>query len=254
MKNYIYLESDTKIKFAKNENNENNGVFLYYYLYANSENNDFFDNFSFVCPFSITICYFSCKTCIPNKIPSLEKHFCTSCINGYYSKDIHTPEGFNCIICHKSCKSCINEYSCNSCKEDYYFKSDINNNIINNGICYNSELEHYYLDNNVNIENNGEIITSVYKPCYKSCQTCLSAGTYENNNCKICKPGKKKYPFNEYQCTLDKQDCLNNNLYWKFDNDNIECISDCDKYIIVFGDNKGQCIDDCQNFNDPYLT
>ena len=243
------VPTGTEIKFSKKEKS---GVFQNYYLYANSENN--VENFSFVCPITITICYFSCQTCVSNKTPSFEQHFCTSCIKYYSPKNNEENNigGYNCYLnnCDTSCKYCTSENFCESCKEGYYFKSDINN-LISKDICY-KDLENYFLDNNVNIIYNGENITAVYKPCYETCSSCSNTGTIDNNNCILCKEGIK-YPFNNFQCTLDKQTCLNNQSYWRFNNNNIECISDCDKNIIFYGENKGQCVEDCQNYNNPYL-
>ena len=52
---------------------------------------------------------------------------------------------------------------------------------------------------------------------------------------------------------VDKEICLNNNLYWRFVINNVECIPYCDKNIILFSENEGQYVDDCKNYINPYL-
>ena len=147
----ISLKENSKFILKQREKPD---IFENYYCYKNS-------SFSLICPLNITVCYSSCKTCISSNNVSLTEHFCTSCINGFYpiESEKSNKESFNCYSiydekianyylynnafypCHNSCKSCSNFYSCLSCKDNYYFKSDINNNINNNDICYTSLFE-----------------------------------------------------------------------------------------------------------------
>ena len=152
--NYIYLENGIKLQFEKVKNS---GVFKNYYSYTDSEK-EFHNNFSLICPLNITICYSTCQACLPNKNSSPEEHFCTSCIIYYHSinNEANNEEGYNCYLnhknnynCHFSCKYCVNNFSCEACKDGYSFKSDIYNNIVTNDICYISTLPNYYLDYSV---------------------------------------------------------------------------------------------------------
>ena len=163
LNNDIKIEINTYFQLGKLERS---GVFQNFYYYVSGEFNELF---SLICPITITICYFSCQTCVANKIPSINEHYCTSCIDNHspMGENLNITNGYNCYLnCHYSCTKCVNNFSCESCKEGYYFKSDTNNNIIED-ICYNSTLENYYLDNSVNFTYKGEIIKAVYKPYNK---------------------------------------------------------------------------------------
>ena len=266
---FVILENNNKIfSFAKKEKS---GVFQNYYCYANNEADGLYQFFSLICPISLTICNSACQTCISEKASTDENNLCTSCINDYYPlvDDSSNTDGYNCYNkldpkvlnyylynnlfykCNIACKTCNNDNSCKTCQDGYYFKASSNNIISINDLCYNSITSEYYLDYNVNIPHNGEIIKVVYKECYKSCYTCKGPGTFENNNCLTCKEGIK-YPFKEDQCILNKQNCFENKKYWELNNNNIECISNCNKNIILYGDNRGQCVENCQNYIDPF--
>ena len=263
--NYITLTNNEKFKFDKLEES---GVFENYYCYM-TKNEKVYEFVSLICKITVTICNKRCKTCNPNKISSSEEHLCKECKNDYYplSVDANTAE-HNCYStsdpqvsnyykenknnkivfsqCHKSCKTCENDYSCKECKDGYYFKFE-NNDIKKNDICYTSELEYYFLDYN-------EIKGIVYKHCYDSCLSCIGEGTYENHKCIKCKEGKTKYKFNDYQCLENKQNCIDDNKYWEIKRNNIDCIDSCDKNIIYDGENKGLCVDNCLNYINPDAT
>ena len=269
--NYITLENNEKFEFVKLEES---GVFENYYCYM--KKGKLYDFLSLICKITVTICYSSCKSCNPNKISSSEGHLCKECKNNYYPlyADANKAE-HNCYSpsdakvasyyletknskrvfspCNSSCKTCDNDHSCKTCKDGYYFKYE-NNDIKTNDICYTSQLENYYLDyNSINKVYNGETIRTVYKPCYDSCSSCIGEGTYDNNNCITCKTGKQ-YKFNAYQCIQDKQNCINDNKYWEIKRNNIDCLDNCDKKIILYGENRGLCVDDCLNYINPEAT
>ena len=50
---------------------------------------------------------------------------------------------------------------------------------------------------------------------------------------------------------MDINDCTN---YWKINKNtkNVECIDECDNYIMHQGSNKNQCVEDCKNYLNPY--
>ena len=214
---------------------------------------------SLICKITVTICYPTCKKCTTNKVGSLEEQFCQECITNYFplDSDSHNVE-YNCYSssdaevssyyndggvfypCHISCKRCNNNHSCLSCKDGYYFKFDKQTN----DICYSSTVDNYYFDYN----------SLMYKECYESCSSCINSGTLGNNNCLTCKTGKYTYPFNEHQClSTNIETCINSNNYWELKNNNIIC-TNCDKKTVLYGDNRGQCVDDCQNYVNPHLT
>jgi hypothetical protein len=209
-KSFISLKESKNFYFGKKQKS---GVFQNYYAYVNKEANGFYQQFSLICPINITVCYSSCQKCNANEIPTEQNQLCKSCLNNYYPKYSEiNHDTYNCydnsdirishyylynnqyyLECHESCKACLNGYSCLSCNDGYYFKSDIYNQIIS-GICYKSKIAEYYLDNTVNIFYEGEFVQAVYKPCYTSCYYCIESGTYESNNCISCKNGIN-YPF-----------------------------------------------------------
>ena len=48
---------------------------------------------------------------------------------------------------------------------------------------------------------------------------------------------------------------MNKNQLWKLENNNIQCITnlgDCRDNIVLYGNNKGQCVKDCRNYINPY--
>ena len=271
--NYIALTNKINFLFGKKENY---GVFTNYYCYLSLVDFDKIKNYQFlslICSIKVTICYPSCKICSINKVASPENHMCQLCSNNYYKLQSEIrKEEFNCYSsndkeisnyylnnnifypCDSSCSTCQDGNSCLTCKDSYYFKYE---KIINNikDICYTGNVESYYLDYNVNEVYNGENIKIAYKQCYQTCSSCIGSGSYENNKCTACKSGNMKYPFDDFQClSIDTKTCLNSNQYWELDKNNIHCIKDvCKKNIVLYGNNKGQCVDNCQNFKNPYL-
>ena len=267
--NFFPNEPGISYYFSKKETT---GLFFNYYAYVNLLSVDYYVYFSLICPLKVIICHHSCKTCNENKIPSSSEHFCKECFSGYYPKESesHNPE-FNCYNsndlevkynyyyynnffypCHNSCKACSDSTSCLSCKNSYFFKSTGGNNIKDNDVCYTSSVQYYYLDHNVNFEYNGETITGLYRSCFDTCLYCNGIGTEENNNCITCTSGYIIYPFKDNQCTTDKNECLSRRQFWKLERNTIECISECKTNVVLYGDNKGQCTDDCQNYINPY--
>ena len=265
---FISLSNSIEFNFGKKEET---GVFENYYCYVNTEANGFYQYFSLICPLTITVCYSSCQTCVSGKIPTNENQLCLSCFNNYHAKfseinnsgyncyhssddrisNYYLNKGNNCYYqCHSSCKTCSKENSCDSCIDGYYFKSDNNNRIID-GLCYTSTIDYFYLDNSVNIQYSKQEIKTVYKPCYESCFSCKNSGIYENNNCLSCKTGMA-YPFNVEQCTKDKQSCLSARNYWEVNRNNIECLETCETNIILYGNNRAQCVSNCKNYINPY--
>ena len=271
---FISLENEIKRYFFFGKK-ENSGVVENFYCYASNRDDDYFQYFSLICTITITICHYSCETCIINKNSSNQNHLCKSCASNYNTKKSESGnDGYNCYdksyesisnyylnqidgfyyLCHKSCKTCDSSDSCLTCADGYYFISS-NGKDIDYGLCQTSITKDYYLDYNANILYNGIIMISVYKPCYSTCSSCEGKGEYKDNNCKECIDGKKfiQYPYNTEQCTLNKETCLNNKQYWELKNNNIECIDNCEKKIILYGDNRGQCVDDCKDFYNPYV-
>ena len=102
--------------------------------------------------------------------------------------------------------------------------------------------ESYYFDYDANIKVGNETIKSVYRPCFHTCKYCIGNGTYTSNACTSCKDGYKQYEFNKQQCTIDYNKCLENDTYWKLDNNNIICINNCNSSFIISGSNKGQFV------------
>ena len=208
------------------------------------------------------------------KVGTYEENYCINCSNNYYQNisDNNLTEGFNCYnlsdprinnyfldednkynLCNETCKTCNDSGHCLTCNENFYFKAlDIK---ISEGLCFPEIKEKFYLDINADIDYKGSINKIVYKECYNSCLTCKEEGNYTNNNCIECDKGFTKYPFSEHQCLNKTEDCLNVDKYWELKNNNIECIKECNNYIILDdGKNKGQCVENCQDFNNPFLT
>ena len=231
-------------------------------------------SFSLIKNISLTVCYDSCKNCKEKEVGTFENNLCISCKENFYYISGQDDEiiGFNCYnitdervsnyylddgkfhSCNEACKTCKNSSMCFSCADNYYFKAYDNNTIIE-GLCETDLSEKgYYLDT-VNFKYNDITINHVYKKCYESCKSCIGKGTKENNNCNECNNPLIKYPFNNQQCLKDISNCESG--IWTFKDNNIDCInfSQCDlnKKIIAFGINKGLCIENCQNFQSPYL-
>ena len=261
--NFITLDN-TNFIFKKPNNA---GVFYNYYAYTIISKDEIYSTYSLICPLKVVKCPDSCKSCDHNKDVSPTNHFCTECNSGYFpiSEESDGKDSYNCYLagddnigeyyydngkyyhCDNSCKSCTNSNSCSECKEGYYFMANNENEINTNDICYNpttlKEPSYYlsYVNNQF-----------VYKHCYETCLECTSGGDEKSNNCVSCKSGYIKYNFNEYQCTVNTEDCIKKKNYWTFNNNNIQCISQCDNYIVLFGENRGQCVENCENFVNPY--
>ena len=256
------------------------GVFYNYFCFGNSRNEGRYQDFSLIKKVTVTICYDSCKSCNERQAGNFDDNLCNSCISNYhpiiyeYNRD---NTKYNCYNssdqrimyyylnkidnkyydCTPTCKTCANATQCKYCKDNFYFLLD---NITVSGLCNEEkEKDGYYLDSKVNIplniENENIYITTVYKKCYDSCSTCKEGGNETNHNCETCKKGVEKYPFSQSQCLKNQTYCLKNNQFWEFsfEDNNIRCIENCSKAVILYGNNRGQCVDSCQDFDDPYL-
>ena len=272
-RNYYNPSSNSDNNFIF-KRKDNSGVFSNYYIYSNTV------NFSLVCALNITSCYSLCDTCTYNKEPTDNNHYCKNCITGYYPKEDESgnnAEDFNCYKgdelimyyykdtntnyfkkCKNSCKYCGDPNSCKACNEGYYFKFE-DNTLKNDNICFIRSLKDYYLSTNENIENSymnfKETIDTVYRRCYKTCDTCLNGGSESYNNCIDCKTPFQKYAFNQHQCLINHEtECFNKQKYWEIKNNNITCKDDCIDSIILYGENKAQCVLNCSDFVNPYAT
>ena len=250
-----------------------NGIFQSYYIFAQISEN-YISNFSLICPLKVIICHKACEDCDETTSPTQLNHSCTECdLKDYFpifKEKNDNPNSFNCYStsdekisnyylkdqafypCHSSCKSCKNENSCNSCIQGYYFKAKEDNTILFEEKCFDKIPESYYFDFNSNITVQNEII-KVYKPCYKTCQSCLGPGTYISNSCSSCLANYKSYTLNSQQCTINYSECLKRHQYWKLEDYNIKCIDECDKNVVISGENKGQCVEKCENYINPSL-
>ena len=268
--NIIYKENNI---YKLNKTIEN-GILKNYYSLGQMIS-DTFSSFSLICQINVIICYKTCKNCSSEFTPTSTVNQCTECdlINYFpiYIEKRDNPHGFNCyslnddkisqyylyekeyfMPCNDSCKSCNNSYSCNLCKDGYYFKAYKNNTIIFNDKCMNYIPDSYYLDFDANIKVENEIIKSVYKPCYKTCKSCNGPGNYSANSCTSCLDNYMQYEFNRQQCTTNYMSCINNKTYWKLENNNIICIPECNQSFIISGTNEGQCVENCENYINPF--
>lgn len=256
--NFITLNNENFV-FKKLENA---GVYYNYYAYAlaSSSSSEYFSSFSLICPLRVIKCPESCSNCENSVNVSPTNHLCTQCASNYFKKEEDIGKAsFNCYkqgeigienyyfdtdcfkLCDGSCKSCISATECTECVKDKYF---IDNNI-NDNLCYSFDSTNpYYLDYKDN--------KLIYKECYKTCATCSAGGDETHNNCHSCKSGSRQYVFNEQQCTENTTYCFEQKKYWVFSNNNVKCVDTCDKYVVFTGNNMGQCVDDCENFINPY--
>ena len=268
---------DTKTNSNKNFSfvkQDKSGVFDNYYFYSNAS------YFSLICPLKITTCFSNCDNCVFDKEGTSLNNYCTKCKDNYlYLKDEYDKNKnyFNCyekneiimhyyrgdndqfLLCDKSCKYCKNNYSCTVCNDGYYFIYE-NSQLRKDTICFNTHLDNYYLNTSENIPNSyegyTETITTVYKKCYSHCLTCTGEGNEINNNCIDCNFPYKAYEFNKHQClknyTYECYDLSNNKKrYWEYKNNKIDCLDDCKDSIILYGENKGQCVKNCSDFINP---
>ena len=268
------INSNMNFNFRKIDEN---GKFSNYYFYVGDYSSGYYQQFSLICQIDIIICFQSCKSCNNEKSISSKEQYCLECNSGYYPIDteINTVEGNNCYtkedsevsnyyldtsaqafkICDTTCKTCSDANSCDSCKEDYYFKANRNDVIQHNEKCFNSlpDSHFFYFGAKVKNKNGDEITQSVYEPCYDTCKSCYSKGSQKANACSECKNDLNLYDFGGYQCTIDTDKCLKIKSFWTFnENNEISCTNTCSNYIIYEGDNKGQCVENCQNFKSPY--
>ena len=271
--NNNHLEDITSGNYTLIKNKEN-GIFNSYYCIVNGANDDAISSFSLICPLKLVICYKDCEDCNEDFSSTSSNQYCTECdLENYFpiqSEKVNSPKGFNCYSvtdekisnfylenkafypCHYSCKTCINSGSCNFCRDGYYFKAKEDNTILFDEKCSDSIPDSYYLDFNANIPSQNSVIKAVYKPCYETCKFCLSSGTYMSNSCTSCSGSYKSYAFNQQQCTIDYSDCLKNGQYWKLEDFNIKCVEECDKSFVISGPNKGQCVESCDSYINPF--
>ena len=265
------LEEIKSGNYTLKKNIENGIIYSYYCIV---EMNTKINSFSLMCPLKIIICDKACKDCNEFITPTPSNQFCTQCdLDNYfpiYNEKLNNPNGYNCyspedtkisnyylynkafFSCHDSCKSCNNSDSCNVCRDGYYFKAKEDNTILFKDKCSDSIPDSYYLDFNANIPVANGIIKGVYKPCYETCKFCLGPGTYMSNSCTSCLGNYKSYAFNQQQCTIDYSECLKKNQFWKLEDYNIKCIEECDKSFVISGPNKGQCVESCDNYINPF--
>ena len=95
-----------------------------------------------------------------------------------------------------------------------------------------------------------------YQKCYDTCKKCYGKGNETFNKCIECKEGSVNYPYDITRCTKNITKCKK---YWKINkNNNIECIDECEDYIIHEGENtnpsknKNQCVKNCQSYINPF--
>ena len=243
------------------------------YCYVSRSESGLYSLFSLICRINLKTCYETCKTCNSDKIGYINDQYCSSCNENYFpiKSEIENKDGFNCYpqnyqtysntyfynnayyYCDDSCSSCDNSTNCITCKDGYYFMVNKNNEILYQNKCLSSIPLSYYFEYNANLRNkNGNIIKSVYKPCYDTCYSCRGSGNQLDNSCNECRDNYIKYNFNEYQCLINTKICTNNKIYWQYKENNISCIDKCDYSLITTGENKGQCVQDCQNYINPY--
>ena len=273
----LTIEDIEKMNLYYNKNLEITENYYVYHgeLTIDKNYNGLLSNF---CYLKVINCYQSCSECHSNIVGTSESHQCLKCLDDNYNRYItNTNEDgyYNCYRrddpfigdglylgadgfyhkCDASCKSCSNNYSCNSCKEGYYFKAEkiIENKLTD--ICYSNTPEFYYFDTTSSIALNGEIYNFAYKKCFDNCKTCFGDGDITENKCITCKSGFISYPFDSSKCTIDKDNCLKDSSFWKLNsNNNIECTKTCEGYLIYEGLNKNQCVEDCQYYINPYET
>ena len=265
------LDNNSKYKLVKKIEN---GILYNYYYFGTILNNDIFSSFSLINQMKVIICYKTCSKCNSEISSTSKLHSCSECEKDYYpinDEKTENPNAFNCysstdqevskyylkdnvyLSCHYSCATCKDDKSCNSCIQNYYFKLDENDNILYDEKCLDTIPESYFFDYNANIRVSDDIyIKSAYKPCYKTCKSCSGHGIYESNACITCNDNYVNVYFDKQQCTNDYNECLKKKEYWKYENNNIICIKVCDKSFVISGENKGQCVDSCNNYINPF--
>ena len=73
-----------------------------------------------------------------------------------------------CIKCPEFCASCT-PLLCTNCVQGY-------TKVEPSTTCVNSIPPKYYLD----------VSLQIYRPCHPNCQTCLTTGSDDDNNCSSC--------------------------------------------------------------------
>ena len=245
----------------------------YYIFYKKTEGGNYISSSNF-CLFKVINCYDTCVACNPNIEGTDDNHQCSSCIPNYYkyenennqkgyyncyktddpkvSEGVYFDNNDKCYYkCDISCIKCVDNNTCITCNNGYFFKEESVNGDSLNDKCYNSLPNHnYYLNTTSNLTYNNQIINFVYKKCYDTCYSCLGTGDELYNRCSKCIGGNISYPFDDTKCTDNKDECV----LWKVDEyKNIKCIGQCDKFVIYEGINKNQCVDNCQSYFNPYV-
>ena len=272
--NSIDIEEDDYFSFGKSDADITTNYYCYYL------DGPTYDDDGWISPIGkiqIKRCEESCLECNFTLVGNNNNHYCTKCNNGYYPfyeiTNANNKKNFNCYqtnspevsraylsrgvfyFCNETCSSCENANNCLTCADKHYFKVYKNDTPIYTDHCYNSTtpVQYYFVENANILNKNGVLIKSVYRPCYESCATCSVPGTVEQNNCEKCYDNFIKYKYSDIQCLLDTNICLNNHKYWILENNNITCIPTCDLSIISEGKNKGQCIENCRDYLNPFL-
>ena len=170
-----------------------------------------------------------------------------------------------CLICDQQSRTlglCIN---CNN-EDGYYPIFNESSNEKYYKCIHNSSKNKYYLDKE----------KGYFKPCYKTCKTCMKEGNDTNHNCLTCENNYVfrndskspynnncllniicEYPYyygenNEYKCSKSNQCPKEANLLIKEKN---KCVKDCkedDTYKLQYN---GNCLKNCPNntYNDTFL-
>ena len=244
----------------------------YYIFYIRTSGGNIITSSNF-CLFKVMNCYESCLECNYNIHGTNENHQCSTCITNYYRYENNQNQKgyYNCYKtddpkvsegvyfdnrdlfyykCDISCKTCRDNITCITCNNGYYFTEESKIGDYLNDKCYSSIPQHnYYLNTTSNILHNGQIVNFVYKKCYDTCYSCLGDGDSTYNKCLKCIDGYIHYPFDNTKCTKNKDDCT----FWEIDdNKNINCVSNCNNYLIYEGVNKNQCVTNCQSYFNPY--
>ena len=258
--NQFYDIDNSKYKLVKKIDN---GILYNYYYFGIILTNDIFSSFSLINQMKVIICYKTCSKCNSEISSTSNNHSCSECEKDYHpinEEKNKNPNSFNCysstdkevskyylknnvyLSCDYSCATCKDDKSCNSCIEGYYFKLDKNGEILYNEKCLDTAPQSYFFD----------YIESVYKPCYYTCKSCSGEGKYDKNACITCNDSYVNIYFDTQQCTYDYKECLKKKEYWKYEDNNIICIKTCDKSFVISGENKGQCVDSCNNYINPF--
>ena len=275
LNNNMTLTSNDNFYFHQTTNNIKLVNYFCYATLGTSDNNDIiFNSISLIGKIQTKNCYDSCQSCNLDEIGTITNHYCTQCNADYYSfYEESLNDYYNCYLknstevskayfsdnffydCKESCASCEEGNTCLTCIENYFFKANEKNEL-ETIECINYKPDDYYLDNNANIPNKkNETIKAVYKHCYETCSKCNRNGTSEQNNCLECNQGLFNYKFQEGQCLIDTATCIEEKKFWKLDeNNNISCLEACNGSLITEGENKGQCVSDCQKYVNPYLS